>query len=130
MACDVIRNDCFHCICEIPRQSRPPTILRGEQCPVDGDSKTLVPGYVVDPPQSILPAMLDGSGVDRGHVEFDPMTAEFDAHPMKGAVPLFVSVQKFATVRDTRKDLPRLRRAPLPRGRIRTREGHQYDSQA
>src|SRR5438477_637414 len=123
MACDVVRNDCFHCICEIPRQSRPPSIVRGEQCPVDGDCKTLVPRYVVDPPQSILPAMLDGRGIERGYEKLDPRSSEFDAHPMKDAVPFFRAVQKFAAVRDARKDLPRLRRAPLPIGRIRTGKG-------
>ena len=49
---------------------------------------------------------------------------------MKDAVPLFGALQKFATVRDARKDFPRLRRAPLPIGRIRTGKGHQCDSQA
>src|SRR6516225_3049891 len=99
MACHVVRNNGFPPLCEIPRQTGPPTVLRGEQCAVDSDCKPLVPGYVVDPPQPILRALRDGRGIERSHVKLDSGSSEFDTHPMKNAVSLFGAVQMFATIR-------------------------------
>jgi hypothetical protein len=106
-----------------PRQSRPPSRLRGEQRPVDGDCKARVPDDVVDPAQSILKAVRKGRRIERGHVKLNPRSCEFDTHPMQDAVPLFGALQTLATGRDARKDLPWRRRAPLPIGRIRPAKG-------
>src|SRR6266536_2728944 len=64
MARHVVLNSCFHPVGQIPRQARPPTRLRGEQCPVDGDCKALVPHDIVDPAQSILKAVGEGSRIE------------------------------------------------------------------
>jgi hypothetical protein len=49
----------------------------------------LVPHDVFDPPQSILRALRDGRGIERGHLKLDSGSSEFDTHPMKDAVPVF-----------------------------------------
>jgi len=105
VADDVIGDHGFDAAGEIAGQPNQPVGIRREQGAVDGDSELFPLQDVLDSPQAVLPATLDGCHIERRHIKLNARGCEIDSHPVDDAPPLPCRAQPPATIGDALKDV-------------------------
>ena len=69
MTDDVVRHHGFHAVGKVAGHPWPPTGIRREQGPVDGDREVLPIHDVSDPAQAVLPTLTDSRGILRRDIK-------------------------------------------------------------